>query len=117
MVAERGCRVTWYCYRDTDSSQPVGGEANSLHVFGVPWPPEADGGAAVAARREGSAVHNGVWVDWSGWTVRWAANFGDGGPGDVVPPAQCTAAAGGLACVAAYATVALGIACWNRISR
>ena len=78
VVAERGCRVTWYCYRDTDSAQPVGGQANSLHVFGVPWPPEADGAAAVAARR---------------------------GP-----------AAGGLACAVA-ATVALGIACWNRTSR
>ena len=111
MVAERGCRVTWYCYRDTDSAQPVGGEANSLHVFGVPWPPEADGGG-------GSTVPDaGVWVDWSSWTVHYGpVSFGDA-PGDIVLPAGCVAAAGGLVCAAAYATVALGIACWNRISR
>jgi uncharacterized protein with NRDE domain len=57
VVADRSCRVTWYCYRETDSALPGGGvgqpaSADSadhrVHVFGVPWPLEADGGVPTA---------------------------------------------------------------------
>ena len=58
IVAERQCRVTWYCYRETDSALPGGGGGcgkdqegsgdgngadHRVHVFGVPWPRDAAG--------------------------------------------------------------------------
>lgn len=58
IVADQQCRVTWYCYRETDSALPGGGGCGQdkegsgdgtgadhrLHVFGVPWPHDAAGG-------------------------------------------------------------------------
>lgn len=57
ILADRRSRVTWYCYRETDSDLPGGGcgmdEAyttrarssadHRLHVLGVPWPHERGG--------------------------------------------------------------------------
>ena len=56
IVADRSCRTTWYCYRECDATLPggggcglardirAGGTDHQLHVFGVPWPLESDGG-------------------------------------------------------------------------